>query len=353
MNKNFHLSFDTGKTAGLNFPCFIAAEIGLNFNGDINLAFKMIEAAAEAGADGVKFQNYRTEDFLIDDKLSYTYFNNGCQIIESQWDLFKRCELKEEQLKALKFHCDKVGIEFFSTPTSINGIKVLEDLDVSIIKNGSDFLTNLALIRCMAKTGKMTVLSTGMATIGEIDDAVQEFKNAGGRDLILLHCTSAYPTPPSEVNLNRIPILAKTFGCLSGFSDHTEGIASAIGAVIKGACFIEKHFTLDNSLPGPDHRFSANPDQLRELVKGVRTAELALGSCNLGPTNSELSGRENFRLSCLSAIDLEAETTLKPVHIAIMRPGTGISPKHLNQLIGMTTKKKISRGHIFSWEDFK
>lgn len=342
-----------GRNIGPGRPCFIAAEIGLNHNGDMDLACQSIEAAAAAGADGVKFQNYATADFLQDDTLTYTYQNHGKEITESQWAMFKRCELSEAQLEELKNHCERVGVVFFSTPTSEAGIKVLERLDSALIKNGSDYLTNLDLIRCMAATGKLTVLSTGMATVAEIDDAVNAFRQAGGRDLMLLHCTSSYPTSSDDINLRRIPVLAETFGCLSGFSDHSEGTTAAVGARVLGACFIEKHFTLDKNLPGPDHLFSADPAQFRELVNAVRTVEAAVGTGQLGPTLSESLGRVSFRLSCLSTDDLAAGTPLHRQHIAYRRPGTGIPPKQGDALLGLTLKRAVPRGHIFTWEDFK
>jgi N,N'-diacetyllegionaminate synthase len=337
---------------GSGQPCFIAAEIGINHNGDMGLARRLIEAAAEAGADGVKFQNYGTDDFLEDDKLTYTYQSQGCEITESQWTMFKRCELSETQLVELKTHCDRVGVVFFSTPTSEKGIKSLQALGSLLIKNGSDFLTHLELVSNMASSGIPTVLSTGMATLAEIDDAVTAFRQAGGRDLILLHCTSSYPTPASDINLNRIPTLEATFDCLSGYSDHSEGIAAAIGATVLGACFIEKHFTLDKNMPGPDHRFSADQAELRTLVQGVRSVEAAMGSSQLGPVPSEVLGRSTFRLSCVAASELTAGTQLQREHIAYRRPGTGIPPKLGEVMLGLTLKRHVLRGHIFTWEDF-
>lgn len=341
------------RTTGHDQPCFIAAEIGLNHNGDMDLARRSIDAAAASGANGVKFQNYATSDFLLTDKLTYTYWNNGREITESQWKIFERCELTDAQLKELKQHCDRVGVVFFSTPTSEAGVRALENLDCALIKNGSDYLTNLDLIRCMAATGKLTVLSTGMATVAEIEDAVSAFRLAGGQHLILLHCTSSYPTPPDEINLKRIPVLATTFSCPSGFSDHSEGSVAAVGARVLGACFIEKHFTLDKNLPGPDHRFSADPMQFREMVNAVRAIELAMGSSQLGPTTSEAQGRISFRLSCLSAENLAAGTPLQSRHIVYRRPGTGIPPSHSDALLGRLLKRAVSRGHVFTWDDLE
>ena len=185
----------SGRSIGPGAPCFIAAEIGINHNGDIQLAHNMIDVAADAGADAVKFQNYRTEDFLSGRELTYTYISQGHEVTESQWDMFKRCELGAEALAELRRHCECRNLVFFSTPTSEAGIEQLVRLGAHLLKNGSDYLVHLPLIRKMAQSGLPTVLSTGMATVEEIDDAVQAFRNAGGRDLILLHCTSSYPPP--------------------------------------------------------------------------------------------------------------------------------------------------------------
>jgi N-acetylneuraminate synthase/N,N'-diacetyllegionaminate synthase len=333
-------------------PCFIAAEIGINHNGDLDLAHRAIEAAAAAGADAVKFQNYRTEDFLADHALTYTYLSQGREITESQFAMFKRCELGYPQLCELKAHCDHLGIAFFSTPTGLDGVRDLQRLGVVLLKNGSDYLTHLDLIRAMAATGLPTVLSTGMATAAEIDDAVVAFRGAGGKDVILLHCTSSYPTPAAEVNLRRIPVLAEAFACPSGFSDHTEGTAAVVGAVCLGACFVEKHFTLDRGLPGPDHRFSADPGEFAELVRAIRAVESSLGSPALGPTPSEAAGRAGFRLSCLAAAPLAAGIRLGPEHIRFQRPGTGLPPRLRDALLGRVLCRDVVAGHVFAWEDF-
>lgn len=266
--------------------------------------------------------------------------------------MFKRCELSERQLADLKVQCDNAGVVFFSTPTSERGARVLKSLGASLIKNGSDFLTHLELIRVMALLGLPTVLSTGMATVEEIDDAVRTFRGAGGQDLVLLHCTSSYPTPAGDINLARIPALAERFECPVGFSDHSEGATAAMGAAALGACFIEKHFTLDRNLPGPDHRFSSDPAEFRTLVQSVRRIEQALGTNQLGPTPSEALGRTAFRLSCHAASNLPAGTRLQREHIAYRRPGTGLPPKSAPALEGRTLRRAVPRGHLFAWEDF-
>jgi N,N'-diacetyllegionaminate synthase len=341
-----------GRLLGPGRPCLIVAEIGINHNGDMKVAHQAIDAAAAAGADAVKFQNYRTEDFLADRSLTYTYLSRGQTITESQFDMFKRCELSTEQLAELKSHCDVLGLVFSSTPTGESGVQDLVHLGAPMIKNGSDLLTNLDLIRSFAYTGLPTVLSTGMATVAEIDDAVRAFRAAGGRDLILLHCTSSYPTPPQEVNLRRIPSMAAVFGCPVGFSDHSEGISAAIGAVTLGACFLEKHFTLDTGLPGPDHRFSANPAEFSQLVQAIRRVEGCLGSAEIGPTQSEELGRRDFRLSCLAKEGLSAGTCIASDHVVFRRPGTGLQPKFRDALVGLRLRRDIAAGHVFNWEDF-
>jgi N-acetylneuraminate synthase/N,N'-diacetyllegionaminate synthase len=334
-------------------PCFIVAEIGINHNGDMELARRMIDAAAAAGADAVKFQNYRTEDFILDRSLTYEYKSHGRRVKESQYEMFKRCELSTSQLRQLCAHCRKRGVFFFSTPTSEDGIAELVRLGSPLLKNGSDYLVHLPLIRAMAKTGLPTALSTGMATLAEIKEAVRAFRKAGGKKLILLHCTSSYPTPAADVHLRKIPALAAKFGCPTGLSDHTDGIAAAIGAVTMGACFIEKHFTLDKNLPGPDHRFSADPAEFKALVRAVRFAEQALGKAVIGPTPSEMAGRKNFRLSCVAAGDLPANHVLTGKDVAFCRPATGLPPAEIDRLLGRKLRRPVKAGEVLGRKMFE
>ena len=337
---------------GIGSRCFIAAEIGINHNGDVELAKRMIDAAADAGADAVKFQNYRTEDFVSDRAPTYEYVSQGRKVIESQFDMFKRCELRSGDFLALARHCESRGVVFFSTPTSEAGIADLVRAGAPLLKNGSDYLVHLPLIRAMARSGLPTVLSTGMATIGEIEDAVTAFREAGGRELILLHCTSAYPTPDQDANLRKIPTLASTFGCHVGFSDHTWGTVAAAGAVSLGACFIEKHFTINRDLPGPDQRFSSDPAEFRALVNTVRRVEACLGTPVVGPTESEAQGRSNYRLSCVAATDLASGRVLLPEDIAFRRPAGGMPPKLVEKLHGRRLASAVKIGHAFSEADF-
>jgi N,N'-diacetyllegionaminate synthase len=333
-------------------PCVTVAEVGINHNGDMNLTHRSIDAAADAGADAVKFQNYHTEDFLSDRTLTYEYISQGHTVVESQYDMFKRCELAPGQWRELREHCDRRNVLFFSTPTSEGGIQDLIDVGAQWLKNGSDYLVHLPMIRAMARSGLPTVLSTGMAEAGDIQDAVEAFRGAGGRELILLHCTSSYPTPPEDVHLRKICTLAREFDCPVGLSDHTSGTLAAIGSVALGACIIEKHFTLDKSLAGPDHRFSADPAEFRMLVDSVRTMEMSLGSSDLGPAASEVLGRRDYRLSCVAARPMTAGHSLAAADIVFRRPGTGFLPKELDRLIARELVKDVPAGHVFSMEDF-
>lgn len=335
---------------GNGHPCFLVAEIGINHNGDMDLARRMIDAATEAGADGVKFQNYRTRDFLSDRTLSYTYTRGGKSITVSQFDMFKGCELSARQLGELAAHCRRRKAFFFSTPTSIDGVRDLQKLRVPLLKNGSDFLGNLPLIRAMAKTKIPTALSTGMATLAEMDEAVRAFREAGGRDLLLLHCVSSYPAPPISVHLRKIPLLAASFGCPVGFSDHTEGTVAALGAVAMGACFIEKHFTTDRNLPGPDQELSSNPTEFAFLVRDVRTMEQCLDESPIGPTAVEARNRQACRLSCVAARALPPGRKLRDADIAFRRPGTGLPPLAVDWLLGKSLKHAVSAGESLTLE---
>jgi N,N'-diacetyllegionaminate synthase len=333
-------------------PCFLAAEVGINHNGDMDLAHRSIDAAVEAGADAVKFQNYHTEDFLSDRTLTHEYVSQGKTVVESQFDMFKRCELAPEKLRELHEHCNQRSVIFFSTPTSETGIQELIEIGVPLLKNGSDYLVNLPLIRAMARTGLPAVISTGMATLDDVKDAVEAFRGAGGKDLILLHCTSSYPTPPEDVHLRKIGAFSAAFDCAVGLSDHTEGNVAAIGSVALGACMIEKHFTLDKNLPGPDHRFSADPMEFRTLVESVRSMEKSLGSAELKPSASEQLGRSDYRLSCVAARELPAGRCLVASDIAFRRPGFGFPPKQLDTLIARELVRTVPPGHVFLPEDF-
>lgn len=340
-----------GRAIGPGHPCYVIAEIGINHNGDLGLATRMIVAAAKAGADAVKLQNYRTEDFLSDRSLTYRYRSGGRVIEEPQYEMFKRCELGPGAVERLKAEADRAGIDFLSTPTHPEGVDLLVRVGAAAIKNGSDFLGNLPLIRHMAASGLPTILSTGMADGDEIGEAVEAFREAGGRKLILLHCVSIYPAPADQLNLRRIRTLQDVFACPVGFSDHSEGVVGAVVAATLGAAVVEKHFTLDRSLPGPDQRLSSDPAELAQLVDSLRRAGAALGVGGLSPAAGEAEGRLGYRLSCVAAVDLEQGHRLGAGDIAFARPGDGLRPKLAATLVGRTLTRDVAKGHVFRPSD--
>ena len=334
----------TPKTAiGQGQPCFVIAEIGINHNGDMGLAKEMIAAAAQAGADCVKFQNYRTEDFISDQNQSYSYISQGNEVTESMYAMFKRYEIDRDFLTELKDCCDQNGVVFTSTPTGFEGIQDLCAIGTPLLKNGSDLLTNLHVVRHMGNSGLPTILSTGMSTPEEVDSATETFRATGNEKLILLHCTSTYPTPPEDIHLRKIQTLREQYNCPVGLSDHTEGTHAGSLAPALGACVLEKHFTLDKNLTGPDHRFSNTPDEFARLISQIRLSEKMLGSAILGPTETETASREDFRLSCVAARDLPTGHCLTENDISFKRPGTGVPPAQYHRLVGRTIIEAISQ----------
>lgn len=336
-----------------NKKVLIIAEVGLNHNGDYSLAVRSIKEAAKAGADAVKFQNFRTEDFIFGRSLTFTYKSRGKKVRESMWDLCKRCEMKKGWLKKLKRQCDKLGVIFLSTPTSEEGVKALVDIGVPMLKNGSDYLTNLSLLKYMGSTGLPVIISTGMADKPDVKDAVNAVRSGDKSAIVLMHCTSSYPTAPAEVNLNKMLALRDTFKTQIGFSDHTMGSLAAVQAVTLGACMIEKHFTLNHDLPGPDHWFSMDPVELRQYVKDIREAELRMGKYSIEPTENEKINRNDFRLSLMTSKDLPAGHIIRRQNFVISKPGTGLSPKEAEKIIGKKIIKNIPKGTPLLWKYFR
>jgi N-acetylneuraminate synthase/N,N'-diacetyllegionaminate synthase len=340
------------RLVGVGQPAYVVAEIGLNHNGDLRLALETITAAKSAGADAVKFQNYETDDFITDRTLTWRYRNGDREVEETQYDMFKRCELSRRDLAAIAEHCRHISIDMHSTPTGVSGIKTLVDLGVGVLKNGSDFLGNLPLVAAMGRTGLPTVLSTGMATLSDIDQAVQAFVASGNQQLIILHCTSSYPTPPQHAHLRRLSTLRAAFGTPVGFSDHTEGTTAAMLSIAFGACWIEKHFTLDRALPGPDHAMSMDPVGFAGLAGAVRDAERMLGEAAVFPAEVDPDGRSKYRLSCSAARDIAKGEKIAEGDVAFQRPGTGFPPSSADLITGLDLKRSIRRGEMFTKEHF-
>jgi N,N'-diacetyllegionaminate synthase len=338
------------RRVGPGHPAYLVAEIGINHNGDLDLARRTVEAAKAAGADAVKFQTYRTEEFIGSRDLTWTQQVDGRTEAVSQFDMFKANELSDADLDQLIGQCREIGIDWHATPMSPAGVTALVARGVEVLKNGSDCLGHLPLIRAMGQSGLPTVISTGMATLGDIEEAVAAFRATGNDLLILLLCSSQYPCPPEEVNLRRMATLAAAFGCPVGFSDHTEGDHIAASAAALGACWIEKHFTFDKALPGPDHLFSADKAEFAELVKGVRMVEAALGASQIALTPREAQARAQHRLSCAAGRDLPEGHRLEAEDIAFLRPGTGRPPRDVALLVGRRLARSLPRGALLTEE---
>jgi len=326
--------------------CYIIAEIGLNHNGNYELAKKSVIAAAKSGANAVKFQNFETEDFLSDKSILHTYKNNNKEITESLFDICKRSEFKKEWLPRLFKLCNELKVDFLSTPTSETGVNDLINFGVKYIKNGSDYLSNIPLIKYMASTTATIIISTGMSYKNEIDDAVNAILSVrpDKKKLIIMHCTSSYPTDAQNTNLRKIQALEERYNTSIGFSDHTEGWISAVQAVTLGVKMIEKHFTLDKNLPGPDHWFSSNPKEFKELVDQIRLAECRMGFKDLKPAKSEMEVINKRRLGIVWNKDMRSGSYIKQSDVVIRKPAFGLKPKELEVIVGCKVLRNCKIG---------
>lgn len=331
---------------------FIIAEAGINHNGDINLAKKMILAAKEAGVDAIKFQTFRTEEFIQDKEEMYTYQSQGAVVTESQYEMFKRTEFSEEEWRELKRFCDEQNITFLSTVSGIDGLEMLLQLGIDAIKVGSDDFVNIPLLGKYEKYGLPMIISCGMATEEEIAVTLRTLRVQEGHPVCLMLCTSEYPTPPDDVNARKLLTISEKFPeVILGLSDHTQGSTAAIVATAYGAGVFEKHFTLDHNLPGPDHWFSADPEELKNWVGGIRTAYAMLGSSELKPTEAEIKQRIVMHRSITAMTDIKTGDVLTSENIALLRPGDGIGAMHWENIIGKRARRDIPNGTKLVWED--
>lgn len=329
---------------------FIIAEAGVNHNGDIRLAKKLIDTAKEAGVDAIKFQTFRAENLVTETTEMASYQKRNIGRKESQLEMLKKLELSDKDFIELKKYCDKKKMIFLSTPHSEDAIDFLEPL-VPAYKVGSGDLTNLPFLEKIAKKRKPIILSTGMATLEEIREAVKTIKNQGNNKIILLHCTTNYPCPLEEVNLRAMLTLKKEFNSPVGYSDHTLGIIVPIMATVMGATVLEKHFTLDKNLPGPDHKASLEPKELKEMVEAIRETEKALGSNRKRPTKSEEKIKKVARKSIVAKVDISKSSKITEEMLIIKRPGIGIEPKYFNKILGKKAKKEIKQDEIIKFRD--
>lgn len=324
----------------------IIAEAGVNHNGSMELARQLIDAAAVAGADFVKFQTFKTELLVSKTAKKAEYQQqNTASDDDTQFSMLKQLELTEAMHAELIAHCRKAGIRFLSTGFDVESIDYLDSLDLPFFKIPSGEITNKPFLEHIARKGKPVILSTGMATLSEVRDAVTVLNNSGlaPHNLTLLHCNTAYPTPMEDVNLLAMVQLRNEFGLPVGYSDHTNGIEISIAAVALGAAVIEKHFTLDRSLPGPDHQASLLPSELKDMVAAIRNVEKAIaGSGRKVPSAGELKNAGVARKSIVAAVPVTKGELFTAANLKVKRPGTGISPMKWDEVIGLPAKRDFN-----------
>lgn len=354
---------------------FIIAEAGVNHNGDRDLAFKLVDAAIGAGVDAVKFQTFKAENLVTKDASKACYQEQAMGSTETQFDMLKRLELSYDAHHDLIAYCKEKGIEFLSTAFDFDSLEFLVNrLGLQTLKIPSGEITNGPLVLAHARTGCNLIVSTGMATLGEVEEILgviafgliqgnsstvqpsysafqQAYFSAQGQQLLrnkvtLLHCTTEYPAPPEDINLNAMLTMGNAFGLKTGYSDHSKGLAVPIAAATLGATLIEKHFTLDKEMPGPDHKSSLDPDELKAMVIAIRTVEQIMGNGLKGPESSELKNRDVVRKSLVAANNINEDDLFSEENLSIKRPGTGRSPMEFWSLLGKKSHKKYSYDEV-------
>ncbi|EFS9254445.1 N-acetylneuraminate synthase [Campylobacter upsaliensis] len=326
----------------------IIAEAGVNHNGDINLAKKLIEQAAKAGADVVKFQTFKANSCVSVSAKKAKYQLETTAKEESQLEMIKKLELSYESHFELMKHCKKHGIAFLSTPFDLESVEFLRGLDLPYFKIPSGEITNLPYLKAVAKCKKKVLLSTGMANLGEIEAALEILRKNGTRNITLLHCNTEYPTPFEDVNLNALKTLKEAFKLEVGYSDHTEGIVASLGAVALGAVVIEKHFTLDKTMEGPDHRASLEFEELRALCKGIRELEKALGSGIKKASKSEAKNKIIARKSLVAKREIQKGEKFSIENLTTKRPGSGISAMRYEEYLGKRALKTYKKDELIN-----
>ncbi len=336
------------KFVGTEVPCYIIAEIGVNHNGNIELAKILIDEAVKSGADAVKFQTFKTEKLVTEYAKMAEYQKANLKKDSSQFEMLKKLELSYEDFSELKEYCDIKNTTFLSTPFDIESAKFLNSIGVEAFKVSSGDLTNIPLIEYINSFNKPIIISTGMANFEEINDAynVIEDKN----NLAILHCTSNYPAPFDSLNLNVLKIMKEKFNSIVGYSDHTEGIIVPSTAVALGAKIIEKHFTVDKSMEGPDHKASIEPKEFKEMVNNIRIIEMSLGSSEKVIQECEISTTKVARKSIVAARNINKGDMITIEDLDYKRPGTGLSPKYYKDLVGMVANTEIKKNEQIDFE---
>lgn len=341
-----------GRCIGEGEPCFIIAEAGSNHDGELEQAKQLIDIAMEAGADAVKFQTYSAEKLYSRKTPTMKYLKKDKLIKkdESVWDLIKKIEMPREWHKPLADYCKEKGIIFLSTPFDLQAVDELEEVGMAAYKIASFEIVHLPLLEYAAKKGKPMIISTGMANLSDIQDALDTIYAAENHQVIVLHCGINYPLAFKDVNLRAMITIREAFQVPVGYSDHTLGITVPIAAVTLGASVVEKHFTISRKLKGPDHLFALEPDELKAMIKGIREAEVSMGSPIKKHTKSEEEMYRLGRRSIIAATNIPKGTTIKRKMLGIKRPGYGISPKFVNIVVGRKTKVDIKEDDIVIWE---
>lgn len=339
------------RDVGPGKPVYIVAELSANHRGDFDEALRILHAAREAGADAVKAQTYTADTMTLPSRAPGFRIGAGT-VWEGRYlhDLYREAATPWDWLPRLKKVAEELGLDFFATAFDASAVAFLEGLGVSVHKVSSFELVDLPLIETAARAGKPLILSTGMATREEIEEAVAAARRGGARDLLLLKCTSAYPAPPEEMNLRTIPDLAARLGVPVGLSDHTLGTAIPAAAVALGACLIEKHLTLSRAVPGPDSGFSLEPAEFREMVEAVRAVEKALGEARYGPAPRELASLQ-FRRSLFVVEDVREGEAFTGRNVRSLRPGSGLPPRSLPEVIGRKAARDLPQGTPLQWRD--
>jgi N,N'-diacetyllegionaminate synthase len=328
-------------------PPFIIAEAGINHNGDLETAFKMIDAALAAGVDAVKFQTFKAEEFCGDPSQMFTYKSQGKNITEPMLDMFKRMEFTDQQWHKIKKYCDHVGIMFLSTPQNPSDLTLLLALEIDAIKVGSDDFNNIPLLKSYRTANLPMIVSCGMADLSDVHIALDTLGALDGYPVILCLCTSQYPTPPEDINLEKLVTLKAAFPMVTlGFSDHSQGALASSLAVAYGAALFEKHFTLDQNMPGPDHWFSENPQSLKQWCDAIHQAYIMKGSGIVRATKAEQDMRTLARRSIVALTDIKSNDKLTSKNIGLRRAGNGLSPILLDKVLGLSANKNIAKGEL-------
>jgi len=341
------------RLVGNGCPPFIVAEAGINHNGDLQTAFKMIKVAKEAGVEAIKFQTFKAEEFVVDSKKTYTYKLQGNEVTESMLEMFKRYEFSRDEWYQIKKKCNEVKIMFFSTPQNRTDLNLLLQLGIPAIKVGSDDFTYLPLLKDYSSTGLPMIVSCGMADLEEVRRSLNTIGSLNGYPTILVLTTSQYPTPPEDVNLLKFTTLSMEFPTIPlGFSDHTQGPFASCLAIAFGCVYFEKHFTLDHNMPGPDHWFSEEPTGLKTWSDSIKQSYIMLGDRVVRPTKAEQDARIVFRRSIVSLCDIKKGDLLNSTNLGIRRPGNGLPPKLLEEIMGKKAQRDLPKGSILQSGDF-